>query len=360
MRRNRIFVIVPSLNPSGPINGAVALCNSLSEYLPVTLVSLKPSGRDGVDVDSKVRILLLENCVSWVEKYRTLADALRKSGGRERVVSVSFCFSADLLNYMMHSHAFTISSVRGNLFKNYRFDYGWPGLTLTLVHLLLLRRFDRVISISESMERQLRRFGLKQVLTIRNFIDEKRLERLRRKERQRAKSLTFVFLGSLSHRKRPELLVAAIHELRVTYALDCSLDLIGEGPLRSSLESRAEGLGMQQHVRFYGYLSNPYDVLQKGDCLVLPSESEGISRAAMEALFFGLPCILRDEDGNGELIGTRGSGVLFKRDEELIKAMAELAKRIEMKNTVARPNLLPSTFRHDVNVDLFRHLLNGL
>ena len=51
--------------------------------------------------------------------------------------------------------------------------------------------------------------------------------------------------------------------------------------------------------------------------MVLPSFSEGVSRSALEALFLGVPCVLRDVDGASELIHDGINGYLFNENSEL-------------------------------------------
>ena len=90
MTLKRLFVIVPSLMPAGPIKGAAALCNGLAQRLPVTLVVLKDDYAAGVHIDSEIEILSLGRLGSWWKKIRVLKAVLRKAGKRGEVASISF------------------------------------------------------------------------------------------------------------------------------------------------------------------------------------------------------------------------------------------------------------------------------
>ena len=80
MRDRRVFVIVPSLVPAGPVKGAVALCNGLSEQYRVTLVVLKPLTIPGLDILPSVELLSLGAIHGWKARYRTLRAVLSDAG----------------------------------------------------------------------------------------------------------------------------------------------------------------------------------------------------------------------------------------------------------------------------------------
>jgi len=357
MNKRRAFVVVPSLTPTGPIKGAAALCNGLVEHIPVTLVPLKTASGDGLVIDPRVEIVSLASCKGWVEKHFAYQKLLQKTGSRSEVVSLSLCLSADTFNYFIRSHAIIISSVRGNLMRIYRFDFGLPGLFAAFMHYQLLKKFNKVVAMSNSMEKQLRKFGIRRTVTIGNFIDEANLEAMRLQPAKGCSMFRFVFLASLSERKRPDLLIKAIRKLRMS-GINCCVDLVGDGPLRSSLEEQVRGWGLRPWVTFYGNLSSPYKVLQQADCMVLPSEAEGISRSVLEAMFFGVPCILRDVDANNEVIHPGGNDYLFKQDDDLVEIMSKSVRQINSTRFKA-VNLLPDAFRQDANIQAFLEVIRN-
>jgi glycosyltransferase involved in cell wall biosynthesis len=71
------------------------------------------------------------------------------------------------------------------------------------------------------------------------------------------------------------------------------------------MELRAASLGLAACVRFTGHLSSPDLVrkeLSEADLFVLPSRTEGLPRALIEAMAIGLPCIGSDVGGIPELL----------------------------------------------------------
>jgi len=258
----------------------------------------------------------------------------------------------------MKNHATIISSIRGNLPINYRIEYGLPGMLAALLQFCILRRFDSVVAMSNRMVEQLRNFGLKRIHLIGNFLDEKALEPYRCKIDRVNDNIRFLFLARLSAIKRPELLILAIRSLR-KLKLNCHLDLIGDGPLQQSLVEEVNKYNISDRVTFHGYLPEPFKVLQSADYLVIPSQSEGISRAALEALFFGIPCILRDVDTNNGTINPGINGFLFRKDEDLIDVLRRAVLSVQNGTAPRGGNLLPKFFRQDECIKKFEVLING-
>jgi phosphatidylinositol alpha-1,6-mannosyltransferase len=85
----------------------------------------------------------------------------------------------------------------------------------------------------------------------------------------------------------------------------CYLELVGSGTLRSTLERKATQLGIRNLVHFTGQLPNASAVrerLDAADLFVLPSLTEGLPRALLEAMARALPCIATSVGGVVELL----------------------------------------------------------
>jgi glycosyltransferase involved in cell wall biosynthesis len=84
----------------------------------------------------------------------------------------------------------------------------------------------------------------------------------------------------------------------------CTLLLVGDGEERQALESQAAGLGID--VRFLGASQNTGPLLACADVVVLPSLSEGMSNAVMEAMAAARPIVATHVGGTPELLCGRG------------------------------------------------------
>lgn len=348
------FILVPADTPHGPVKGAYALANALVATRPVTLVTLRRGPGAESPLDPAVARACLEDqgarsLRGAVIAYRAL---LRAAGTRSELDSTSMCFSADLVNGFCRDLARTCASVRGNLFMNYRLDYGLPGLGLAAIHLAWLRRFGHVVAMTQEMSRQVRRWSGRTPAVIGNFVDEAALEPWRQAARPPGPG-RIVFVGSLSRRKRPELLLDAAERLHAQ-GTPVTVDFVGGGPLEPLLRERIGRRADGPRVTLHGFVPQPLEHVATADVFVLPSLSEGLSRAALEALHLGVPVVLRDADGNRELVDEGRNGRLFTRDADLAGAIAaELAR----PRAWPRPSLLPPTMRQRRAADAFSQLL---
>jgi glycosyltransferase involved in cell wall biosynthesis len=66
-------------------------------------------------------------------------------------------------------------------------------------------------------------------------------------------------------------------------------------------------------------VENVEEYLKNAELFVLPSRSEGLSNALLEAMSHGLPCIASYVGGNGEVLGGGGDEVLCKGEYLIVK-----------------------------------------
>jgi glycosyltransferase involved in cell wall biosynthesis len=78
--------------------------------------------------------------------------------------------------------------------------------------------------------------------------------------------------------------------------------VVGDGPLRGSLESRAERLGIAQRVVFAGYRLDMNNVYSDLDIVVLSSDNDGTPMSLLEAMACGKPVVATDVGGVGDCV----------------------------------------------------------
>jgi glycosyltransferase involved in cell wall biosynthesis len=114
-----------------------------------------------------------------------------------------------------------------------------------------------------------------------------------------------VLVGSLAHmQKGVDVLIQAMRVL-VKTGSDARLTVVGDGRCRSALESLVSAQGLESQVRFIGHVSSAEGVrheLDGSDLFVLPSRTEGVPKAMLEAMARGLPCIGSTVGGIPELL----------------------------------------------------------
>ena len=101
---------------------------------------------------------------------------------------------------------------------------------------------------------------------------------------------------------------------------------LGEGDQRPKLEQYVRDNGMEEHVTFLGYQTNPYKYVAKCDLFVCASFAEGFSTAATEALIVGTPVCTVEVSGMKEMLGDHNEwGIVTENDEN---ALYEGIKRL--------------------------------
>jgi len=125
-------------------------------------------------------------------------------------------------------------------------------------------------------------------------------------------------VGALIPRKGQALAIAALAELPA----DAVLLLAGIGPDEGSLRRQAAELGLAERVRFLGPVPNGDlpGVFSAADVFVLPSASEGLANAWVEALACGTPVVTTPLPGAREIIVSEAQGRLVEREPGAIAA----------------------------------------
>jgi len=164
---------------------------------------------------------------------------------------------------------------------------------------LALARVFRVIAPSRAMANIMRRvWRLRpaQVEFIPNGVD---LERYTPCDRARpAAPVAVGAVGRLGAVKRYDLLLEACASLAPAVAVA----IAGDGPERSSLESRARALGFNGRARFLGRLEDLRPVYRSLDLLALSSSTEQMPISVLEAMACGLPIVSTDVGDIREMV----------------------------------------------------------
>ena len=143
-----------------------------------------------------------------------------------------------------------------------------------------------------------------------------------------------VSVACLRPDKNTESLIRATAEI-VKQEPGFRLMLAGDGlPDRvETLKQLARDLKLENSVIFLGNVANVPALLAEASLMVLPSTTEGISIALLEAMACGLPVIATDVGGNPEVVVDGVTGLLVppNDDQAMIKALLLLYRDAELR-----------------------------
>ncbi len=129
-------------------------------------------------------------------------------------------------------------------------------------------------------------------------------------------SLTFVTMGRMSTEKNQVALIKAFARFQEEYT-SSQLYIIGDGPLRGKIEGTIRNLGVEKSVILTGNISNPFAIMKRCNCFILPSLHEGQPLVLIEARACGLPIILANFSTAKDSMYPDGQ-LLIENDEDSI------------------------------------------
>jgi glycosyltransferase involved in cell wall biosynthesis len=191
------------------------------------------------------------------------------------------------------------------------------------------RRADAVLANSTDMAAGLAadlRLDPGKVRMINNPIDHAVIEAAAREKVSGAPLRRYILTaGRLEFQKAHEVLLQAYARSGIWRSH--ALVILGKGSKLAQLHRLAAQLGVGEHVRFIGFVANPYAWMAGADLFVLPSRWEGFPTVAAEAMACGTPVLLSDCDfGPRDIVVPGESGELVAPDDPdaLATAMAAL------------------------------------
>jgi glycosyltransferase involved in cell wall biosynthesis len=178
---------------------------------------------------------------------------------------------------------------------------------------------DRVVAVTPAVAERTRRergLGRERIVTVENGVDLPAWDPDRQPRAQARTELGLapeqVAVGVVGHlspvKGHADFLRAAA--LVAAEAPAARFYVVGDGPLRPSLEALAASLGVAEKVVFTGASADVARVLAALDVVVLPSHSEGMSNALLEAMAMARPVVATAVGGNTDVVRDRVTGRL--------------------------------------------------
>jgi glycosyltransferase involved in cell wall biosynthesis len=350
--KKKIVFIVPFLYryQRGIERSCVYLANSLVELgHQVTLLTWQeyPPKTDFC-IHPKIRVVALPNFRFYMDLITIPFYALELLIHRYDVVNIYFsgfgeAQSLRLIHWLLH---FQINFIAGypieqvpHRFQEFR-EYG------------LERLLDNVIVKSPSMGPGIADFFQKDVQVIPNGVDINYFDPgkvdasgLRRQLGLSNKDHVLLTVAALEERKGIQYVIRILPYL-LQYGLSLHYIVVGDGPLRKTLETLASEVGVNKYVHFAGAIKDVRPYYKLADIFCLLSSGEGFPNTLLEAWAMKLPVIVSNQppyphilkEDFGSLIdpsdidGLSNTIVAWLHDQEYRSRQGEQARDFVMSN----------------------------
>ncbi len=200
--------------------------------------------------------------------------------------------------------------------------HGWTSQSLRVrmyeyIERFALRRVDAVVAVSKPKFQELLKIGVAEsrLTLIENGVEIPPREKMARDTRLKDDlglphdTLLIGSVGRLSPEKGHRFLVDAATRLAPANP-NARFVIFGEGPLRSSLLAQIRRAGLDHLFFLPGWRTDMENVYRGLDLFALPSLTEGLPMALLEAMSFGLPSVATTVGGCPDVIEDHVSGFL--------------------------------------------------
>ena len=111
--------------------------------------------------------------------------------------------------------------------------------------------------------------------------------------------------------------------------------IVGDGVIRKDLETQARDLGISENVVFLGHREDTFELMQAMDIFVLPSLSEGIPMALLEAMAASRAVVASRVGGIPEIVEDGVEGILVE-PMDVNRLVESCVRLIESPETAMR------------------------
>ncbi len=139
-----------------------------------------------------------------------------------------------------------------------------------------------------------------------------------------------VYVGRVAFEKNIEFLLRVVHILKRTTHPEVMLIVAGEGPAKNRLRRQGSALGLENNLRFVGYLARGADLsscYQAGDVFVFASRTETQGLVLLEAMSLGVPVVSTAIMGTRDILAA-GQGALIA-EEDILHFAAQVRRLLD-------------------------------
>ncbi len=335
----KIMMVAPHLDlkSGGAERQTIALANGFArEKCEVTVLITDKEGYLTSRLSNEVKVVSYGSKSNFFSRFRFIYETAKTEKpdilySRFWTTKPAIIFAGKFLG--IRTVATEVSNIEQSLRR-------WPPVlrnAIGFAKVFCYKIADSVIVQSHAGRKNLARLGVKgKTRTVHNGIEIDRIEECSREEATHRwfdeKIPVAVSVGRMVQSKGYENLVKTLCVVNSVTPL--RLLLIGDGPLRGKIDSKARELGVGDKIDFTGSISNPHKYAVKCDIFICSSLFEGFSNSLLEAMVLGLPVVSTNHNfGASEIIENGRSGILVPVGDS--KKMAEAILMMLRDRTLA-------------------------
>ena len=160
--------------------------------------------------------------------------------------------------------------------------------------------------------------------------------RLRKEYGLSDEAIVIGFIGRLHPTKGISALVQAMRILVKQNSL-FHLFIVGDGPLKKSLNRKVHQLFLENHIRFLGYREDVSEIMNIFDISCMPSQCEPFGIAAIEIMSMKIPLVCSCAGGLGEITEDRKTALHIREitPEAIAESILELSRDNSLRQKIA-------------------------
>lgn len=332
----KITYIVNQITQLGGIERVISMLsnyfvNNYGYRIKIISLNTEASGGEGFKFNSKIRI---KHCGYSVDEYtnrcllnRRIRDILKNEEAEKTDIIITCHGNIANLVALNRKH------FGGKIIFTEHASWEYYTKARKLAQLLLYRRADKLIVLTEAAAEVYRKYGLKNIEIIPNAVGE-----IRCFADEGHKNHELVAIGRLEEVKGYDNLIEAVKHIKGELG-NWKILIYGSGTQEDKLREQIKKNNVEKYIELAGPTDKVLEILHESSGYLLSSRSEAFPMVVLEALSCGTPVISYGFPAIKE-INSRHNAILevMPRNDFVAfgKAIIEFIKNKRLRKTLAR------------------------
>ena len=345
MKNKKILIFMPSIEGGGVEKNLFIISNFLAKkFAKVALITIskKFTSKFNTSIEFISPKSFFWDKMSRRIKYLIAIIMLIKEIINDRNLIV-FSFQANIYCIIICKIFFIKIITRSN-----SAPIGWSkNIFKKQIFKFFLHQSDRIIVNSYGFKKDLKREFNVNAITIYNPLNSKEIIKKSKKKSNKIfknkKELKILSIGRFTDQKDQITFLKALNLIK--NEIKFSAVLIGKGVLKDQLAEYIRNNKINNYVKLYNFVENPYPFIKQSDLFILSSKYEGLPNVLLEALVLKKFIISSNcRTGPSEILLNGKGGMLFK-----VGDYKKLAKNIKYFNKNKKNSKIKKLLKNSYN-----------